>query len=103
MRIQCANSFLALCIGQMRIWSLWKVWKTERFPPRMCANCGRYFLQAGGYDTEYCDNIALGETAKTCKDVGTKNTFDQKVKTNPVWQLHRRAYKTHYARMKKKT
>ena len=70
--------------------------------PRKCANCGRYFLQAGGYDTEYCDNIAPGETTKTCKDVGAKNTFDQKVKTNPVWQLHQRAYKTHYARMKKK-
>ncbi len=70
--------------------------------PRKCANCGRYFLQAGGYDTEYCDNIAPRETTKTCKDVGAKNTFDQKVKTNPVWQLHQRAYKTHYARMKKK-
>ena len=48
------------------------------------------------------NHIAPGETTKTCKDVGAKNTFDQKVKTNPVWQLHQRAYKTHYARMKKK-
>ena len=74
----------------------------ENSVPRKCANCGRYFLQPGGYDTEYCDNIAPGEDRKTCKEVGAKNTFDQKVKTNPIWQLHQRAYKTHYARMKKK-
>lgn len=38
--------------------------------PRRCHNCGRYFLLNKGYDTCYCNNIAPGETEKTCRKVG---------------------------------
>lgn len=38
--------------------------------PRRCHNCGRFFLLNKGYDTCYCNNIAPGETEKTCRKVG---------------------------------
>ena len=38
--------------------------------PRRCHNCGRYFLLTAGYNTCYCNNIAPGETARTCRKVG---------------------------------
>lgn len=38
--------------------------------PRRCHNCGRYFLLTKGYNTCYCNNIAPGETDRTCRKVG---------------------------------
>lgn len=39
--------------------------------PRLCHNCRRYFLLTSGYNTCYCNNIAPGETKRTCWKVGT--------------------------------
>ena len=68
--------------------------------PRCCANCGRFFMPRGGYDVEYCDNPAPGETDKTCKEVGARNTFARRVKDSPALQVFQRAYKTHHARIR---
>lgn len=38
--------------------------------PRPCHNCGRYFLLTDNYNTCYCNNIAPGETERTCRKVG---------------------------------
>ncbi|MDE6993462.1 MAG: hypothetical protein K2P41_03415 [Lachnospiraceae bacterium] len=38
--------------------------------PRCCHNCKRYSLLAKGYDTCNCNNIAPGETTRTCQKVG---------------------------------
>lgn len=38
--------------------------------PRPCHNCGQYFLLTAGYNTCYCNNIAPGETERTCRKVG---------------------------------
>ena len=38
--------------------------------PRLCHNCGRYFLLTRGYNTCYCNSIAPGETERTCRQVG---------------------------------
>ncbi len=38
--------------------------------PRRCHNCGRYFLLTAGYNTCYCNDIAPGETKRTCRKVG---------------------------------
>ena len=38
--------------------------------PRKCHNCGWYFLLTEGYNTCYCNNIAPGETEKTCRKIG---------------------------------
>lgn len=38
--------------------------------PRRCHNCGTYFLLDSGYNACYCNNIAPGETNRTCRKVG---------------------------------
>lgn len=70
--------------------------------PKPCRLCGRYFLQEKGFDYEYCDGIAPGETTKTCRDVGSTARFREKVKNNEIWKIHQRTYKKYYARVLKK-
>ena len=51
----------------------------------------------------YIDFLKLpDEPDKTCRDVGAKKRYDDKCKTDPVWQTYNRAYKAHYARYMKK-
>ena len=38
--------------------------------PCRCHNCGRYFLLTSKYNICYCNNIAPGETVRTCRRVG---------------------------------
>lgn len=72
------------------------------FVPKCCLNCGRWFLQTPGMSFAYCDQIAPGETEKTCRDIGAVASFQEKVRSNEVWQIHQRAYKKYYARVLKK-
>lgn len=73
------------------------------FVPKRCANCGRWFLQEPGLTYNYCSQIALGETELTCRDIGSRASFRDKVKNNEIWQIHQRAYKKYFARTKKGT
>lgn len=73
------------------------------FVPKRCANCGRWFLQEPGLTYNYCAQTAPGETELTCRDIGSKASFRDKVKNNEVWQIHQRAYKKYFARTKKGT
>lgn len=70
--------------------------------PKRCKNCGRYFLLSSGYSTDFCENIAPNETTKTCRDIGARKKYDDKVKNDPIWLAYQRAYKAHYARVLKK-
>ncbi|MBP1736806.1 MAG: hypothetical protein H6Q60_687 [Oscillospiraceae bacterium] len=70
--------------------------------PKRCGCCGRYFLLSNGYYPDFCENLAPGETEKACREVGAKKKHERKVKNDPVWLAHQRAYKTHYARYMKK-
>ena len=72
------------------------------YVPRRCLNCGRWFLQTPGVSYSYCNNIAPGETERTCRDVGALASFREKVQENEIWQIHQRAYKKYYARVLKK-
>ena len=69
---------------------------------KSCKLCGKFFLQEPGLAFEYCQNTAPDETIKTCRDIGSRKSFRDKIKNNPVWEIHQRAYKKYYARMKKK-
>lgn len=69
--------------------------------PKRCKNCGRWFLKEKQTAFEYCNDIAPGETDKTCRDVGARNSFSDKVKNNEVWLIHQRAYKKYYGRVLK--
>lgn len=70
--------------------------------PKRCKNCGKYFLLSSGYNTDFCDRKAPGEISKTCRDIGARKRYDDKVKNDPVWLAYQRAYKAHYARVSKK-
>lgn len=73
------------------------------FVPKRCANCGRWFLQEPGMTYAYCDRPASGGIGLTCRDIGSKASFRDKVKNNGVWEVHQRAYKKYFARTKKGT
>ena len=49
--------------------------------PRRCHNCGRFFLLTAGYNTCYCNNIAPGETERTCRKVGAHKKEASKERT----------------------
>lgn len=70
--------------------------------PKTCRLCGRYFLQEEGVSYEYCDHAPLNRD-KTCREIGALASFQNKVKSNEVWQIHQRAYKKYYARVMKGT
>ena len=61
--------------------------------PRRCHNCGRYFLLTAGYNTFYCNNIAPGETARTCRKVGAHRKEAQgKEHRTPAQKEYDRTY-----------
>lgn len=73
------------------------------FVPKRCANCGRWFLQEPGMTFSYCGHPAPGEETLTCRDIGSRLSFREKVKNNEVWAVHQRAYKKYFARTRKGT
>lgn len=71
--------------------------------PRRCHNCGRYFLLNKGYDTCYCNNVAPGETGKTCRKVGAHKKEARKEGKTPARLEYGKVYnrlKTRRARGK---
>ena len=73
------------------------------FIPKRCRNCGHWFLQQPGFEFYYCSRTAPDETEKTCRDVGASAHFQNKIRTHELWQIHQRAYKKYFARMRKGT
>ena len=69
--------------------------------PRECRLCRRWFLHVQGEKFLYCENVAPGETEKTCREVGARASFEQKVRSDDVWKFYKRAYKKYYARVMK--
>jgi hypothetical protein len=66
--------------------------------PRRCQNCGRYFLLANSYDAVYCNRIAPGETAKTCRKVGAHRKAAKAEGKTPAQKM----YDTVYSRLKQR-
>ena len=61
--------------------------------PRRCQNCGKYFLLTAGYNTCYCNNIAPGETLRTCRKVGAHRKAErEKASDTPAQREYRRVY-----------
>ena len=59
--------------------------------PRRCHNCKKFFLLTAGYNTCYCNNIAPGETERTCRKVGAHKKEASKERT-PAQKEYRRVY-----------
>ena len=82
-------------------YDFWNGLRLNRLPTK-CRQCGQFFLLEGGKYSRYCTNPLQDEPGKTCRDVGSKRRYDDRCKTDPVWQAYNRAYKAHYARYMKK-
>ena len=67
---------------------------------RTCKNCGKYFVVTNR-NTAYCDRI--DESGKRCSAVGPSREFQKKMKEDEALKIYTRAYKTHFARVKKGT
>lgn len=61
--------------------------------PRRCHNCGRFFLLTEGYNTCYCNGIAPGETARTCRKVGAhRKEAKERASATPAQKAYAKAY-----------
>lgn len=60
--------------------------------PRQCHNCGKWFLAMGAYDTVYCQRVAPGEAARTCRQVGAHRKEREKNGKDFAYREYARAY-----------
>ena len=60
--------------------------------PRLCHNCGKWFLAIGAYDTVYCQRVAPGETRRTCRQVGAHRKEKKKNGQELAYREYARAY-----------
>ena len=69
--------------------------------PRQCRLCGRWFLHEQGDTTVYCTRPAPGEESRTCREIGARAVFENKIRAEETWKIYKRAYKKYYARCMK--
>ncbi|MDL2259099.1 DUF6076 domain-containing protein [Eubacteriales bacterium OttesenSCG-928-K08] len=74
----------------------------NNFLPKRCGNCGKWFLLTHGKYSDYCERPLDEDDSKTCRSASSRKKYDDKCRTDPVWQAYNRAYKAHYARYMKK-
>ena len=74
----------------------------EHYIPKLCSNCGKWFLIDAGIYSDYCENPLAEDKAKTCRMVSARKKYDTKCKEDPIWNIYNKAYKAHYARIAKK-
>jgi hypothetical protein len=61
--------------------------------PRRCHNCGQYFLLTEGYNICYCNNLAPGETERTCRKVGAHcKEAKERASATPAQKEYAKAY-----------
>ena len=65
---------------------------------KKCKNCDKYFVVTN-QKISYCNRF--DKHGILCSDIGSKNTFQRKLESDPALESYNRAYKTHFARMKK--
>lgn len=63
---------------------------------KRCKLCDKYFILTSKHDTDFCDRIY--KRHRTCKQVGAKKTYNERVKDDPVLQEYQRIYKRYFAR-----
>jgi len=65
---------------------------------KRCKNCQGYFV-IDKPKVEYCNRIVSGET-KPCNEIGKARVYQKKIEADVPTLCYRKAYKTHYARIK---
>lgn len=63
----------------------------EKIYLKVCKNCNKYFI-ANIKSANYCNNIAPGETKKTCKDVGRRIAFENSKCEDAILDLYYKVY-----------
>lgn len=58
---------------------------------KSCKNCNKYFV-ATNKAYNYCENIAPGETFKTCRNIGRKATFENSKSNDPILKQYYKIY-----------
>lgn len=74
----------------------------NHFLPRRCDLCGKYFLLEATAYSAYCTRPIKGKKGKTCRDLGHRKKYADKVNSDPILLTYTKAYKQHYARYLKK-
>lgn len=74
----------------------------NHFLPRKCGLCGRYFLLEASAYSAFCTRPTKDNRKKTCRDLGHRKTYADKVNNDPILKTYTKAYKAHYARFMKK-
>lgn len=69
--------------------------------PRQCRLCERWFLHEQGEKYMYCERSAPKGEGKTCREIGARTSFEQKIQEDDAWKTYKRAYKKYYARVMK--
>ena len=59
---------------------------------KLCKNCCKFFIPSGRFDSEYCERIDTA-SGKTCKEVGSINTFAKKHENDEIHQAYTKAYR----------
>lgn len=65
---------------------------------KRCANCGKFFIPTGKYNTDCCDRIPKGQKY-SCKKIMAQKRRREKTNSNPIIKEYERAYKRNYARV----
>ncbi len=74
----------------------------NHYLPRKCGLCGLYYLLEATAYSPFCTRPVKGRRGKTCRDLGHRKTYTDKVNSDPILLTYTKAYKQHYARYLKK-
>lgn len=80
----------------LEVWSMLQ----DKVMIRKCRHCGKYFVVANRR-IAYCDRV--DEAGVRCSAVGSQQSFQKKMESDEALLIYNRAYKTHYARVRKGT
>lgn len=72
----------------------------HNIPILKCPVCKRFFV-ADNHGIQYCDNIY--KDGKTCRQIGAKKQFKEKVKSDSALSLYEKKYQALYYKRKKTT
>ena len=74
----------------------------NHYLPRKCGLCEKYFLLEATAYSAFCTRPIKGNRKKSCRDLGHRKTYADKVNSDPILLTYTKAYKAHYARYLKK-
>ncbi|HBH1542570.1 TPA: hypothetical protein KRM00_002056 [Clostridioides difficile] len=66
---------------------------------RKCNLCGKYFILRNKHNTLFCNRIYKNNF--TCKQIGNKELYINKLSKDPVLQKYEKIYKANYAKMQR--